>query len=146
MNKLYAALLIVLTLAVVSPPAAADLKSDLVALEKSMWTAWGKKDTATYAKYLDANYRAVANNEAPVVGKEANLKDLNGASCTLHNVSFEDVSVQNLGEDVAVLRYTAVQDVTCGGKKRPPKVASTSIWHRVGGQWLTSDYHESTIE
>ena len=139
-------LLMLLMLATVPPPAAADLKSDLVSLEKTMWTAWGKKDTATYSKYLDANYRAVGDNDPPVVGKDANLKGLNPGSCELHDVSFEDVSVQQLGEDVAVLRYIAAQDVTCGGKKRPAKVASTSVWHRVGGQWLTSDYHESAID
>jgi Domain of unknown function (DUF4440) len=146
MNKALVPLLMLLALAAVPRPAAADLKSDLVSLEKTMWVAWGKKDTATYAKYLDDNYRAVGDNDPPVVGKEASLKSLNPGSCELHDVTFEDVSVQKLGEDAAVLRYIAVQDITCGGKKRPPRVASTSVWHRVNGQWLATDYHESTID
>jgi hypothetical protein len=145
MKTPYLVLILLAGLICVSPPAAADVKADLMSLERTMWTAWGKKDTETFGRYLDADYRAVIGGEKPVVGKEANVKGLNAASCELRNVSFEDVSVQDLGHDVVLLGYTATQDVICQGKPLPAKVAVTTLWHKVNGKWTNAAYHESPI-
>lgn len=146
MKSLYPAAIVLAAFICASPPAKADVKADLLALEQTMWTAWGKKDTATFGKYLDADYRAVFGNEKPMVGKEKNIKGLNTASCELRHISFDDVTLQDLGHDVFLLGYTAKQDVVCKGKALPEKLAVTSVWHKVGGQWLNAAYHESTVD
>ena len=146
MKTLCAPLILVLALVCVAPAGAADLKADLMAKEKASWIAWGKKDADTFGKFLDAGYRSVSGNEAPTVGKEANLKTLNANSCEVRNISFENVAVRQLGQDVAVVAYTAAVDTTCKGKNQEEKVAVTSVWHQQNGAWLNTDYHESPIE
>lgn len=145
MKSRYSISLALAALIFVSAPAVADVKTDLMSLEKTLWTAWGKKDTATFSKYLDADYRAIEGNGSPVVGKEANVKGLNTESCELKSVSFDDVTLQDLGHDVFVLGYTATQDVICKGKPLPKKSVITSIWHKVAGKWMNAAYHESPI-
>ncbi|WP_293858530.1 nuclear transport factor 2 family protein [Steroidobacter sp.] len=137
-----------LALAVALTPAAAraDLKSNLLAIEKEMWLAWADKNPAPYSKYLDADYRFIAENTAPIVGKQTNIDALMNHSCVLGSLSFEDVSIREFGSSVAVLGYTAVAAIGCGGEpQKSVKLAITAVWHQHKNSWTTSNYHQSVI-
>src|SRR5215210_4606183 len=81
---------------------AADLQADLMANEKAMWTAWGKKDLEPFKKLTSADYVSVVGNRAPIVGQEGYLKYVRSHSCELRNISLQDATMQRLGKDVAV--------------------------------------------
>lgn len=136
-----------LTLMFVTGPlaVAADLQTELVAIEKSMWTAWGRKDAPTYTRLTTANYTVISDNEAPVVGQEANVKAMKSHNCELRGVAFKDVTLHRVGQDAAVLIYTAKQDIVCDGKAQLPNFVASAVYQQQNGKWVTSHYHSSPI-
>ncbi|MBB6091190.1 hypothetical protein HNQ60_000036 [Povalibacter uvarum] len=145
MNNKSPVLWLALVAALAPTVALADLKSDLLAREQEMWIGWGKKDAGPYSKYLDADYRFVAENAAPIVGKEANVNALKSHSCELGAISFEDVTVRQPAPTVGVLGYTAIADIRCGAKWETLQLVVTAVWHQSNGSWTTSHYHQSLI-
>ena len=132
---------------VVTPLAfAADLQSQLLDVEKTLWTAWGKKDGEPFKKALTADAVEVVAGTMPVVGRDAIVKDITTLPCELTSFSFANGKLRKLAANVVVLSYTATQDSTCDGKKMPPKVYSTSIYVKQGGKWLQTNYQETPIE
>lgn len=145
MNKKTRGLWLMLLAALTPTVASADLKADLLTREKEMWIAWGKKDPTAYLKYLDADYRFVADDAAPVVGKEANIKALKAHSCELDALSLEDVTMHPFGPHVGVIGYTAIAELRCE-RQETLKFAITAVWHQHDGAWTTSHYHQSLIK
>ena len=131
---------LLLALAVVSPSMAADLKDDLVAIEKSAWKAWFDHD----AKTIDAIQVGSTGNI--MIGREKILAALAKEPCKLKGIDFADAKVRQPSPDVAILTYTATQDVACEGEKPPPKVFSTSVYVRQEGKWRTSNYQETALK
>jgi uncharacterized protein (TIGR02246 family) len=144
-NPLIASLTLIL-ISALSPLAwAADLQSDLMANVKSAWAAWGKKDIETYRKYLTEDAVEIVVDSKPVRGRDAIIKNIQGQSCKLNNIAFEDVKMRRLGEDAAVLSYTVKLDASCDGKPLPPKLAATNIFEQQNGKWLSTSYQETPI-
>jgi uncharacterized protein (TIGR02246 family) len=98
-----------------------------MAIEKNLWTAWGKKDGEPFKNILTADAVEVVAGTAPVVGRDAIIKDITALPCELRSFAHKDAKLRRLSPDVVVLSYTATQDATCDGKKMPPKVYATSI-------------------
>lgn len=144
MKKLLAAL--VLQFAVTVPAVAADLIDDLMAIEKRLWTAWGKKDGETFRKAIDVNAVEIVAGTAPLVGRDAIVKAVTTQSCELRSFKFDDARLHRLGRDAAAASYTATQDATCEGKKLPPKLRVTSIYLKKQGKWMLRYYQETPIE
>ena len=62
---------------VVTPLAfAADLQSQLLDVEKTLWTAWGKKDGEPFKKALTADAVEVVAGTMPVVGRDADAREV----------------------------------------------------------------------
>jgi uncharacterized protein (TIGR02246 family) len=133
-------------LAMVPLPAAADLQADLLAMEKTMWTAWGKKDGTPFKTMLTADAVEVVAGTAPVVGRDAIVKSVTTLPCELKSFAFADGKLRKVSADVAIVSYTATQDATCEGKKLPPKLHSTAIYVKQKGKWLQTSYQETPIE
>ena len=64
----------------------------------------------------------------------------------MKSFAFKDARLRKLGADVAVLTHIATQDVTCGTQKLPPTVASTSIYVKQKGMWMSAFYQETPLE
>ena len=141
MKKSMAALLLVL--AVASPSMAADLKGDLVAMEKSAWKAWYDHDAKTYGDMMTEDAMQVPASGTIMSGRKQVLDIQAKETCKLNSFDFADTKVRQLSPDVAILTYTATQDVTCKDEKVPPKVFATSVYVRQGGKWRWSNYQET---
>lgn len=144
MKKLLAAL--ALLFALVPPVVAADLKDDLMAIEKKLWTAWGKKDGEPFRKALADNAAQVVAGTAPLRGREAIIKAVTTQSCELRSFAFDEAALYRLGRDAVAVSYQAKQDATCDGKKLPPKVLATSIYIHQQGKWMQRHYQETPLE
>jgi uncharacterized protein (TIGR02246 family) len=144
MKKLFATLMLTLFLAPFA--AAADLQADLMAIEKGLWTAWGKKDGEPFKKMLTADAVEVVAGTEPVVGRDAIVKVITTLPCELRSFAFQDGKLRRLSPDVVVLSYTATQDATCEGQKMPPRVYATSIYVRQKGKWLQTNYQETPLQ
>ena len=78
----------------------------------------------------------VVAGTAPVVGRDAIIKDISSLPCELRSFAHKDVKLRRLSPDVVVLSYTATRDATRDGKKVPPKVYATSIYVKQKGKWM----------
>jgi uncharacterized protein (TIGR02246 family) len=136
---------LLLILAVVSPSMAADLKDDLVAMEKSSWVAWGNRDAKAFGDLMTDDAVSVFVGGEVAKGREKILADLSSHTCTLKSFDFADTNLRQLSPDIAILTYTATQDVTCEGEKGPPKIFATSVYVRQGGKWRWTNYQETAL-
>lgn len=143
MKQLIAPLSAILMFALTQVAMAEDLKSDLTAMEKSLWTAASKKDPAPFRKVLPDDAVTVTAGGV-LTGKEAIIKD--ELSCELRSFTLHDVQIHQLTPDVVALHYTATQDATCNGEKAPSKVASTAIWQKQNGKWVNPVYNSTPIK
>jgi uncharacterized protein (TIGR02246 family) len=144
MKKAFAT--VVLSLAFSPFAIAADLQTELMSIEKTLWTAWGKKDGEPFKKMLTADAVEMVAGTAPTVGRDAIVKEITTLPCELRGFTHQDGKVRKLGKDVVILSYTATQDATCAGKKMPPRVYATSVYVLQKGKWMQTNYQETPLE
>jgi len=137
---------LVLTLSLAPLARAADLQAELMAVEKMLWTAWGKKDGEPFKKFLTADAVEIVAATTPAAGRDAIVKDITTLPCELRSFAHQDPKLRKLTKDVVVLSYTATQDATCSGKKMPPKVFSTAIYVLQKGKWMQTQYQETPLD
>jgi uncharacterized protein (TIGR02246 family) len=131
---------------VVGSPAMADLKDDLIAIEKTAWTTWASRDGKAFGAMLTED-AVLAVAGAPVaMGRDEIMANVSSSDCQMKSFDFADVKLRQLSPDIAILTYTATQDTTCQGQKLPGTVYSTTIYVRQGGEWRTTNYQETALE
>src|SRR6185369_6092623 len=96
MKRLIATLSAILMFALIQVAVAEDLKSDLTALEKSLWTAASKKDPAPFHRVLTDDAVTVTAGGV-LTGKEAIIKD--ELSCELRSFTLHDMQIHQLTPD-----------------------------------------------
>jgi uncharacterized protein (TIGR02246 family) len=134
---------LLLVLAVVSPSMAADLKDDLVALEKSSWKAFADHDAKAYGDTMTDDAVLVSASGEVVTGRQKIVADL---SCNVKSFDLADTKLRQLSADIAILTYNLTQDVTCGAEKLPTKAFATAIYVRQGGKWRWTSYQETALK
>jgi uncharacterized protein (TIGR02246 family) len=144
MKSTVAALL--LAVAMVSPSRAGDLKEELLAREKSGWSAWAKRDTSAMKDTLTEDAVQVVAGAGVSKGRDKIIADVSSHTCQMKEFEFSDSSLRQLSPDVAILTYTATQDTTCDGHKLPGKVYSTAVYVHQGGKWRSTSYQETALE
>jgi len=144
MRKLFAVLL--LCCGLVPAALAADLQSELLAMDKALWTAWSKKDGEPYKKGLAADAVQIVAGTKPLSGREAIVKEVTSHNCEVKSFAFQDPRLRMLGADVALPTYIATQAASCGTHKLPPTVASTSIYVKHKGKWMSDFYQETPLD
>ena len=125
---------------------AGDLKDELVAIDKALWSAWGVGDAAPFKAHLTDDHVQAVAGAGVVSGRDQIVAGLSPDACEVKSFDFQDINVRQLADDVAVLSYVATQDASCGGEQLPPKVYATSIFVRHHGKWLSTSYQETPIQ
>jgi uncharacterized protein (TIGR02246 family) len=134
---------LLLGLAVVSSSMAADLKDELVAVEKASWKAYQDHDGKAYGDTLTDESVVITASGDVLAGKQKIVADASSTSCTLKSFDLADIKFRQLSPDSAILSYNLTQDFTCEGKKMPAKALATSVYVRHGGKWLCANYQET---
>lgn len=137
---------LLLMVAAVSPSVAADLKDDLVAMEKRAWTAWGSQDAQAFRDLMTEDAVQAVAGAGVSTGREKIMADVKSNTCQMKSFEFTDAKLRQLSPDIAILTYMATQDTTCEGQKLPAKVFATSIYLRQGGKWRSTSYQETPLE
>lgn len=137
---------VLLALAVVSSSMAADLKEDIVAVEKRSWEAYANHDAKAYGDTITDDAVVVTLGGDILTGKPQILADVSSKSCDLRNFDLADTKLRQPSPDTAVLTYNLTQDITCGGKKLPTKAFATSVYVRQGGKWRCMNYQETALQ
>jgi uncharacterized protein (TIGR02246 family) len=129
-----------------TPAMAANLKSDLIEIEKRAWTAWGKGDAATYTQSMTDDAVMAVTDDKVLRGKKEIAANVASHGCQLKSFAFTDTAMRQLTPDIAVLSYTATQDATCDGEKLPAKLYATAIYLRQSGNCRWISYQETPIK
>jgi ketosteroid isomerase-like protein len=122
----------------------ATMERELVDLERRYWQALKDKDVDA-AIELTAEPCIVAGAQG--VGQidhrtYANMME--NASWTIVDFDLgDDVRVQMLGDDTAVLAYTVHEELKVDGEAVAFDAADTSTWVRRDGRWLCASHTES---
>jgi uncharacterized protein (TIGR02246 family) len=137
---------ILLAFAVVSPSMAADLKDELLAMEKTMWKAWGDHDAKAYSAIMTEDAVSIYADGYAVIGRDKLSAAVGSSTCKLNSFDFSNAKLRQPSADTAILTYTAKQDVTCPEGRSPPKIFATTIYVRQGGKWRWVNYQETALK
>jgi uncharacterized protein (TIGR02246 family) len=137
--------MLVLMLTTTTGAVAGDLKDDLLAIEKSSWTAWSNKNGQFFKDVLTADAVQAVAGAGVTSGRDKIVADVSSHTCVVKSFSFADPKLNKLGDDAAVISYIATQDATCDGKALPAKVYSSAIYVRKDGKWRCTHYQETPL-
>jgi hypothetical protein len=122
-----------------------DIKNEILDLEKRFWTSMKDKDVSA-ALQLTADPCIVTGAQGvSTIDKGTFTKMMSAAKWDLRDFSIDDVQVQQLGEDVAIIGYKVHEDITVEGSRLTLEAADTSTWVRQNGSWLCAMHTESLI-
>ena len=122
-----------------------DIKNEILDLEKRFWTSMKDKDVSA-ALQLTADPCIVTGAQGvSTIDKGTFTKMMSTAKWDLRDFSIDDVQVQQLGEDVAIIGYKVHEDITVEGSRLTLEAADTSTWVRQNGSWLCAMHTESLI-
>jgi hypothetical protein len=117
-----------------------SVDAQIVALEKSAFEAWMKKDRKFFedhmseaGQYLDLN---------GVGGKAQYVKAIIDNNCTVSRYSLDNSKVTMLSKDVALLTYRYAHNVVCGGNPEPSPLWASTLYVKSGGKWLIAFHQE----
>ena len=133
-------------LLLLSAAQAADLKSQLLASDKALWDAWGKKNGALFKKSLTTDAKYLAAGAVPIEGRDVIANEIENSVCTREEFTIENASLRQLAPTVAELSYDALQTGECDGTPLPDKVRVTSVYVNQNGKWLLTLHQQTPIE
>ena len=120
------------------------VEKELVKLEREYWQAL-KDRYWNAALHLTADPCIVVGAQGVgSIGKKAILDMMKKATYTLDQFELDDdIKVQMLDDDVAVVAYKAHEELTVDGEPVKLDVADTSTWVRRGGRWVCALHTEA---
>jgi hypothetical protein len=118
---------------------------ELMAVERSLWTAFGAHDAEPFRQNLTADYTQAIAGAPVTVGRDAVVQAVAAPGCELRSFDLQDAATRELAPGVIALSHTATQDASCAGMALPPKVYSMSIYVWRDGGWLATSYQETPV-
>jgi uncharacterized protein (TIGR02246 family) len=122
-------------------PASGPLRETLIALERSAWDAWKRKDASFFRNTLlpDAAYVSATG----VSSREEIAKQIESDTCKVDGFVLRNAEVRSLSPDVALLTLRAMSDVTCGTGSVHADAWSSTVFVRDGDSWKVA-FHQET--
>jgi hypothetical protein len=120
------------------------IEQELLSLEREYWQAIKDKNPDPVMRLTDDPCIITgATGVRRIRPKEmAGMMDV--PSFTLHDFRIaDDVKVQMLSDEVAVLAYNVHEEATVDGKRVTVDAADASTWRRRNGQWVCALHTES---
>ena len=117
-----------------------SVEAQIVALEKSAFEAWKKKDKKFFEEHMSENGQYLDLNG--VGGKAQYVKAIIDNDCTVSRYSLDNTKVTLLSKDVALLTYRYAHDVVCGGNPEASPLWATTVYVKRGGKWLIAFHQE----
>jgi len=122
--------------------AAASVHDQVIALEKSGWEAWKRKDAKAFASMLaDDFYDIYLSGE--VVGKKELMKGF--ADSDLLDYRITNMHAVDLSKDSIVLTYRAHVKGRVKAKVLEYDVDVTAAWAIRNGRWMSVFYRENLV-
>ena len=123
--------------------ASSSVERELVGLEKKYWQAIIDKDFES-ALALTADPCIVTGPQGVAsIGRKEFEGMMKSEHWTLNKYELEDIQVQMLGDDTAVVAYKVKEDITVDGEPLSLEAADSSTWVRKNGQWVCALHTEA---
>jgi ketosteroid isomerase-like protein len=120
------------------------IEKELLDLEKQYWQAIKDKDIDAAVRLTDEPSIVAGAQGVAQINREAFAAMMRGAKWTLHRFELgADAQVRLLKDDIAVVAYNVLEELTVEGKAVTVKAADTSTWVRRDGRWLCAVHTES---
>jgi ketosteroid isomerase-like protein len=121
----------------------ASVEHQLLDLERQYWQAIADSDVETVMELTDdpcivAGATGVAKLNPDSIGKM-----MDGASFKLNEFELKDPAVHLLSDDVAIVAYKVVEDLTVDGTHVKLHASDASTWMRRNGHWRCALHTES---
>jgi hypothetical protein len=120
-----------------------DMGKELLALEETYWNAIREKDSSTALSLSSDPCVVVGAQGVGEIDKRALAKMLEDAPYQLKDFSFDDIHVQRVTDDVAVVAYKVNEDLVVEGQNVKLEAFDSSVWVRRNGQWICVVHTES---
>jgi ketosteroid isomerase-like protein len=120
------------------------IERELVDLERRYWQALKDKDVAAAIELTDEPCIVVGAQGVGLIDHPTYAAMMENATWTIADFDIrDDVQVQLLGDETAVLAYTVHEELTVDGEPVAVDAADTSTWVRRDGRWLCALHTES---
>jgi ketosteroid isomerase-like protein len=123
-----------------------DLGKQLLALEKQYWQAMKDRDADTAMRLTDDTCIVAGAQGIGAMPARAIAGMLKDAPYTVRSFRLDDdVQVQRISDDVAILAYKVHEELTVDGKPVTLDAADASTWVKRNGQWVCALHTESIL-
>jgi ketosteroid isomerase-like protein len=122
-----------------------DIKKEILDLETRFWNSMKSKDVDAALQRAADPCIVTGPQGVSTVDKETFTKMMSTAKWDLGDFIIDNVQVQQLGEDVAIIGYKVHEDITVDGSRLALEAADTSTWVRRNGNWVCAMHTESLI-
>ena len=117
-----------------------DVEQKLIGMEKQAWEAWKNHDLT----HNSATDDVVFVTENGITQGRDKLDDaMKKTPCDVKSYSLDDMKVNWVDKDAALLTYKDEVDGTCGGHRLHPRGYASSLWVNKNGKWLTA-FHQAS--
>lgn len=122
----------------------ANTNDEIVKLEKQYWQALVDQDFDK-ALELTSDPAIVSGPQGVTKLTHKKFKDMmgQGPSWKIEKFDFQQVEVEQISDDVAIIGYKVREDVTVEGKRLTLDLADTSTWVRKNGKWTCALHSEA---
>jgi hypothetical protein len=121
-----------------------SVERQLIELEKQYWQAIKERDVDAAVRLTDFPCIVAGPQGVARIDKQAFVMMLKDPRYTLDDFSLSgDPKVRLLSDDVAVVAYSAHEELTVEGKPVKLDVSESSTWVRRDGGWVCAQHTEA---
>ena len=120
-----------------------DLTKALAWRVDDIWDAYARVDEQAHNKYLTEDYRAVHPDGSVHVGRPTSSEM---AAEPIDDYWLADLQAWPIGEDGAILSYTAEVQIPNGDTSRRLQFAVGEVWLKNSNDWRCRYYHATMLK
>ena len=119
---------------------------ELIELETQYWQAIKDKDAAAALRLTDDPCIVAGAQGVASIDHRMFEAMMSTGAWTLHKFAFEgDVQVRFVTDDVAIVAYRVMEELTVEDKPVTLRAADASTWTRRNGRWVCALHTESIV-
>jgi uncharacterized protein (TIGR02246 family) len=120
-----------------------SVETELLDLEKRYWDAIKDKDAVVATQLSHDPCIVTGAQGVSTLDRESLARMMEQAPWTLDDFELENVQVQLVRDDVAIVAYTVKESLIVDGRPLTLEAADSSTWVRANGRWLCALHTES---
>ena len=123
-----------------------DIGQEIVDLEKRYWQALKDNDVDTAVSLSDFPVLLTGHQGVGRIDKDAFTSMMKNAPYSMNDFKMgDDAQVRMLGDDIAIIAYTAHEELTVEGEPVTLDVSDSSTWVRRDGRWRCALHTEAIM-